>query len=250
MDNTNYNLLAAQIVTFNNLTTTSNNIANINTPGYKEDDMVFEKYLTKDKHDLNTMPLDRATIVDMKTGAFKQTNRQLDFAISGDAFFTVQTPLGIRYTRNGTFTINNNYEVVNASGHNILTENENIVGLNQDDVDIMIDSEGRIFARATSADNYSERGKLGIVSVANPKMLRKSGDGNFIVEGDTVVAQADPTTYKMLQGYIEESNVEPIVAMTNLVEIQQKSGEALAMTKQIDSINNNLYNVLSKTGKG
>ncbi len=250
MDNTNYNLLAAQIVTFNNLTTTSNNIANINTPGYKEDDMIFEKYLTKDKHDLNTMPLDRATIVDIKPGSFKQTNRQLDFAISGDAFFTVQTPLGIRYTRNGTFTINNNYEVVNASGHNIVTENGNIVGLNQDDVDIMIDSEGRLFARATSQDNYEERGKLSIVSVANLKMLRKAGDGNFIVEGDTAVAQADPATYKMLQGYIEESNVEPIVAMTHLVEIQQQSGEALAMTKQIDSINNNLYNVLSKTGKG
>ncbi len=246
MDNTNYNLLAAQVGTFNNLTTTSNNIANINTPGYKEDSMVFEKYLTKDKHDLNTMPLDKATIVDIKPGAFKQTNRDLDFAISGDAFFTIQTPLGIRYTRNGTFTINNNYEIVNSAGHNVITENGDIITLNADDVNIMIDSTGVIYARANAQNNYEERGKLGIVSVSNPKMLRKAGDGNFIVEGNTAIAQADPSTYKMLQGYIEESNVTPIVAMTNLVEIQHKSGEALAMSKQIDSINSNLYNVLAK----
>ena len=250
MDNTNYNLIAAQVVTFNNLTTTSNNIANTNTPGYKQDSMVFEKYLTKDKYDSNTMPLDRATIVDVTPGGFKQTNRPLDFAISGDAFFALQTPLGVRYTRNGTFTMNSNYEVVNTSGHNVLTDNGDILSLNQDDVDIMINSEGVVYARQTPQDEYAARGKLSIVSPDNLKMLRKSGDGNFIVEGNTVVAQADPTTYKMLQGYAEESNVEPIVAMTNLVEIQQKSGEALAMTKQIDSINNNLYNVLSKTGKG
>jgi flagellar basal-body rod protein FlgF len=250
MDNTNYNLIAAQVVAFNNLTTASNNIANIDTSGYKQDNMVFAKYLTQDKHGFNTMPFDRATIVDIKPGSFKQTSRQLDFAISGDAFFTIQTPLGIRYTKSGNFTINNDYELVSVEGYNILTENGNAIAFNQDDVDIIIDSEGRIFARANSQENYSERGKLGIVSVANPKMIRKAGDRNFIVEGNTEVAQSDPTTYKMLQGYVETSNVEPIVAMTNLVEIQQKSGETVAMSKEINALNSNVYSMLSKTGKG
>lgn len=247
MDNTNYNLLAAQVGTFNNVATVSNNIANANTPGYKEDNMVFEKHLTKDKNDMNTMPLDRATIVDNKPGSLKQTNRQLDFAISGDALFIIQTPLGVRYTRNGTFTINSNYEIVNASGNHVLTENGDIITLNTEDTDIMIDSEGRIYARGRAQDNYQERAKLGIVSVSNPKMLRKAGDGNFVIEDNAAtVAQADPSKYKMLQGYVEESNVVPIVAMTNLVELQHKSGEAIALGKQIDTINANLYNVLAK----
>lgn len=246
MDNTNYNLLAAQVGTFNKVATISNNIANINTPGYKEDNMVFERYLTKDKNDMNTMPLDRATIVDIKPGALKQTNRQLDFAISGDAFFTIQTPLGIRYTRNGTFTLNNNYEMVDVSGNHVLTENGDIITLNSNDVQITIDSEGRVYARDLAQNNYQERAKLGVVVVENPKMLRKAGDGNFMVESNTAVVQADPTTYKMLQGFIEESNVVPIVAMTNLVELQHKSSEAVAMGRQIDSINQNLYNILAK----
>lgn len=246
MDNANYNLLTSQIRTFNNVTSISNDIANTNTPGYKEDKMVFQKYLTDDVNDKNTMPLDRATVVNIKPGPLKQTNRELDWAISGDAFFVLQTPLGQRYTRAGTFTINADYELVNPAGYQLLGENGDVISFNQDDRMIMIDSEGVVYARATAQDNFDQRGKVAIVSVADPRAIRKAGDGNFVVEDNVVVAQAAPDSYRMLQGFLEESNVVPITSMTKLVELQHKSAEAINLTKQMENVSGNLYRVLSK----
>lgn len=247
MDNANYNLLTSQIGTFNTVTTIANNVANANTPGYKQDKMVFEKHLTKDLYDNNTMPLDRATIVDMKEGGLKQTNRELDFVISGDGLFMIQTPLGIRYTRAGTFTLNSNYEIVTPAGHHLLTENGDIITLNENDQNIMINNEGRLYARQSAQNEYEERGKLGIAFVENKKALRKAGDGNLLVEENAVVVQANPGTYKMLQGFVEDSNVVPIMSMTNLVELQHKSAEAVNLTKQIESSSVSLYRTLSRT---
>ncbi len=246
MDNANYNLVTSQIGTFNNVTSISNDMANTNTPGYKEDKIVFQKYLTQDLHDKNTMPLDRATIINIKPGSLKQTNRELDWAINGDAFFVLQTPLGLRYTRAGSFTLNAGYELVNPAGYQLLGENGDVISFNQDDHMIMIDSEGVVYARATPQDNFDQRGQIAIVSVSDPRAIRKGGDGNFIVEGDAIVAQADPDSYKMLQGFIEESNVVPITSMTKLVELQHKSAEAINITKQMEGVSNSLYKVLSK----
>lgn len=246
MDNANYNFITSQIGTFNNTANVANNVANINTPGYKEDKMVFEKYLTEDVHDKNTMPLDRATIVDIKEGSMKKTGRELDFAINGDAFFVVDTPLGQRYTRSGHFTINSDYELVHPAGYRVLGANGDPIVFNQDDRMVMIDSEGIVYARDKSKDNFDERGKLAIVSMSDPRGLRKAADGLFTVEGNVTVAQADTDNYRMLQGFIEESNVVPITSMTRLVELQHKSAEAVNLTKQMESVNLNLYRTLAK----
>jgi flagellar basal-body rod protein FlgF len=248
MDNANYNFITSQIGTFNNTNNIANNVANINTPGYKEDKMVFEKYLTQDVNDKNTMPLDRATIVDIKPGSMKKTGRELDFAINGDAFFVVETPLGPRYTRSGNFTINSEYELTNPSGYRILGATGDPILFNQYDRIVMIDAEGIVYARNTAQDNFNERGKLAIVSIEDPRALRKAGDGLFIVEGNVEIAQANIETYSMMQGFIEESNVVPITSMTKLVELQHKSAEAVNLTQQMENVNINLYKTLSKVG--
>ena len=246
MDNANYNLITSQIGTFNNVTNISNNVANVNTPGYKEDQMVFEKYLTQDINDKNTMPLDRATIVDIKQGPMKKTGRELDFAIRGNAFFSVETPLGIRYTSSGHFTINGDYELTHPAGYRVLSIDGEPIVFNQNDRMIMIDSQGIIYARDTAENNFDTRGQLAIVSISNPRFIRKAADGLLTVEGNVEVAQANTDSYSMMQGFIEESNVIPITSMTNLVELQHKSTEAVNLTKQMESVNMNLYKTLSK----
>jgi flagellar basal-body rod protein FlgF len=247
MDNSNYNLVTSQIGTFNNLSSLSNNVANVNTPGYKEDKMVFEKYLTEDVNDNNTMPLDRATIVDLKQGSIKRTGRDLDFVIEGNAFFVLDTPLGPRYSKSGNFTINSQYELVNPAGYLVLGENGDPILFNPDDNVIMVDSEGIVYGRETAQDNFDQRGKLAIVAIENERAIRKAGDGLLTVEDNIGVVQANPNSYKMFQGFIEESNVVPITSMTKLVELQHKSAEAVNLTKQMESVNANLYMILAKT---
>jgi len=246
MDLANYNFVTSQIGTFNTTSTIANNIANVNTPGYKQDQMVFEKYLTQDVNKKNTMPLDRATIVDIKQGSMRQTNRELDFALNGDVFFALETPLGVRYSRAGNFTINSQYELTNPSGYRVLGANGDPIVFNQDDTMIMIDHEGVIFARKTAQDNFNERGKLEIVAIEDPRALRKAGDNLFLVEGNTAVVQADPATYNILQGFLEDGNVIPITSMTHLVELQHKSAAVVNLTQQIDNVNINLYKTLAK----
>lgn len=246
MDLSNYNFITSQIGTFNTTNTIANNIANINTPGYKQDKMVFEKYLTQDLNDKNIMPLDRATIVNIKQGSMKQTNRELDFALNGDVFFALETPLGVRYSRAGNFTMNTEYELTNPSGYRILGINGDPIVFNQDDTMIMIDREGVIFARKTAQDNFNERGKMQIVSIEDPRALRKAGDNLFIVEGNTDVVQADPATYSLMQGFLEDGNVIPITSMTHLIELQHKSAAVVNLTQQMDSVNMNLYKTLAK----
>ena len=246
MDNANYNFITSQIGTFNNTTNVANNVANINTPGYKEDKMIFEKYLTQDVNDKNTMPLDRSTIVDIKQGPMKKTGRELDFAITGDAFFVAETPLGPRYTRSGNFTINADYELVHPAGYRVLGVNGDPIIFNQDDRMVMVDSEGIVYARKTAQENFNERGKLAIVSIEDPKALRKVGDGLFLVEDTVAVAQANTETYSMMQGFIEESNVVSITSMTKLVELQHKSAEAVNLTQQITRADEMLYRTLAK----
>ncbi len=247
MDNTIYNLIASQVGTFNNLTTLSNNIANANTQGYKADNMVFERYLTEDVNGNNTMPQDRATIIDMKAGPIKVTNRQLDFAISGDAFFMIQTPLGVRYTRNGIFTINNNYEVVTADGHHLLSQNGDVITLNQNDIDIMVNGSGVFFARSNNGENYQERATIGIASFPDLRLLRKAGDGNFMIENDAEIAViANPNNYKIVQGAIEESNVVPINEITRMIEVQRKTDTTSSMISGVYAVHKNAYRTIAK----
>ena len=245
MDNSNYNLLAAKVGNFDKVAVLSNDIANVNTPGYKKDNLTFNQYLTKDLLDKNTMPQERATIVDTSQGSFKETGRQLDFALSGDVFFALQTPLGIRYTKNGSFSLNNENQLVTQQGYQVLTTNGDAISFNENDLQIAVDHDGRIFARTNSQENYQERGTLNLVSV-DKRFLRKAGDTNFLLEAPGLATEAINNQYKVMQGYLEEANLVPVIAMKDLVEIQNNLGQVVALGSQTEATQANLYSILAK----
>ena len=246
MDNTIYNLTAAQVGNFENTAVISNNVANANTQGYKADTMMFSQYLTKDINDENTMPNDISTVVDSKEGALKITGRQLDFALSGDVFFTVQTPLGVRYTRNGIFSLNNQYQLVTSEGYNVLTQGGDVITFSDTDNDIMAIADGGLLARENGSANYQERGKLGIATFDDLKMLRKAGDNNFTVEDGIVPQIPNSSSYKVIQGAIEESNVVPITEITKLIEIQRRTENASSMISGVYGVHKEAYRTIAK----
>ena len=245
MDNSNYNLLAAKVGAFDKAAVLSNNIANSNSTGYKKDNMTFNKYLTKDLLGNNTMPQERATIVDTSNGSIKSTERPLDLAINGKVFIALQTPLGIRYTRNGAFTVNNENQLVTQNGYTVLTPNGDNITFNENDLNIVIDEEGKIFARANSQEDYQERGAISLVTL-DERFLRKAGDTNFLLDEPGVAVPAETSQYRVMQGYLEDSNVIPIIAMKDLVEIQQNLNQVVALGNQSEAVQSNLYNILSK----
>lgn len=198
----------------------ANNVANINTAGFKADGAVFEEYLMPLARDGQfagrdrrlSFVQDRSTWHDMSQGPVRQTGNPLDIAIDGDAFLVVQTPRGERYTRNGALHINAAGELVTTEGHRVIGEGGPIqfqVG----DRDVVIGRDGSI------AVPEGLRGKFRLVTFEQPQRLQKDGSSTFAApEG----LEPRPTeTAHVIQGSIENSNVRGVVEMTRMIEISR-----------------------------
>jgi flagellar hook-basal body protein len=132
--------VSRQIALHREMEVVANNIANINTTGYKADAAVFEEFLAPLANHGHfqggdrrlSYVHDRATWHDFKQGPIRQTGNALDVAIEGDAFLVVQTPRGERYTRNGALQINSTGQLVTAEGYEVQADGGAIVLQNTD----------------------------------------------------------------------------------------------------------------------
>ncbi|MFQ6604268.1 MAG: flagellar hook-basal body protein [Fidelibacterota bacterium] len=187
----------------------ANNLANIQTTGYKKD-VMFVEYLEQSDTVKSTVKTSHAQ------GKFLDTKNSLDLAISGAGFFAIETPEGERYSRNGHFALDAQGAVVTGSGDYVLGEAGRIYLPSEDSKpgDITISSEGDIFYRDTQLDT------LKIISVTDPGTLKKTGDGYFMAGPETEIQPA--SNHAVLQGKLEESNVNPIDEMVQLIEIQRQ----------------------------
>lgn len=120
MDNSIYITLSRQVGMFNDMEMTANNLANVNTPGYQANKLMFSDYLVKDEDRKTAYANDPVNYRDTTGGAIKTTGNSFDVAIDGDAYFQVQSPLGIRYTRAGNFQLNAEGMLVTTEGYAVL----------------------------------------------------------------------------------------------------------------------------------
>lgn len=216
MNNAIYIALSRQTGLFRNLDVVANNVANASTPGYKGETMVFEKYLTNDKDNFRhkiAFSNDVATYVDYKDGAATQTGRNLDVALEGEGFFRVETPEGIRHTRRGNFRLNEQSVLVTAEGYPVLQRDDSTIILEPDDIDIRISADGSVRVGNTG----DLRGQIGTARFDNPQKLKRLEGGLYQSEEPE---QTDAPA-KILQGYIEQSNVSPVTELTNLINVNR-----------------------------
>jgi flagellar basal-body rod protein FlgF len=214
----------------------ANNIANINTNGFKADHMLFEEYLNSKAHEDNfkladrriSYVQDRGTFRDFSEGAMEQTNNPLDVAISGDAFFTVQSAGGERYTRDGNMQVSPTGQLVTAKGDPVLGTGGPIV-FQPTDHDITISADGTITVQEGTARTDSIRGKLRLVSFTDAQKLLKQGD-NLYAAGEGAPTQDIKSTVR--QGYVEKSNVSSVVEMSRMIEINRTYANVANMLSQ------------------
>ena len=212
--------LSRQVALARELDVVANNIANIDTTGFKADGAMFEQYLSSAAPGAAGSQVsfvrDRATFVDMSRGPIEHTGNSLDLAIDGDGFFTVQTARGVRYTRGGSFQVNATGQIVTASGDTVLGDNGPIT-LQPNDRQISVNRDGSISVRNGASNVDVQRGRLRIVSVPDIKRMQKDGSGTFNYVGSGA-AQTD-TKSRVVQGALEKSNVKGVVEMTRLIDI-------------------------------
>jgi flagellar basal-body rod protein FlgF len=218
--------LSRQMALTHELDIIANNIANLNTSGFKADNALFAQYLMPQASDQSftgqdrrvTYVEDRASWIDMSPGAIQHTGDPLDVAIDGNAYFVVQTPNGQqRYTRNGSFSINSTGQLVTSEGYQVVGDGGPIT-FQSTDHDVVISPTGMITVREGANANDSARGQLQLVSFANPAQLQKSGGSTFTAPAN-VTANPAPAGTNVVQGAIEKSNVNGVGEMARLIEL-------------------------------
>jgi len=213
-------MYAASAGAFNSqqrLNVLANNLANINTPGFKQDRLVFRVPVeSEEEGDSHTgylqgsaTPIPSGARTDFSQGLLRNTDNPLDLALDGKGFFCIQTPGGTHYTRNGSFAINEDGVLATKDGHPVLGKGGEI---KIDGRNVSVDEEGNV-----SVDG-SEVGTLKVVSVPQPESLKKMGNTLFASAG---ADEKEAEGFKIREGYIESSNVNAIRAMTEMIDISR-----------------------------
>ncbi len=182
------------------LETVSNNIANVDTNGFKKDRISFDDAF---KAQLNK---------DYSQGSIQTTGNPLDFALSGDGFFKIETPEGIRYTRNGNFTVDSNGTLVDQNGLAVMGQGGAIAldaqNLNQD---IFVNQAGEIFLNGEIVDT------LDIVTFNDLRKFEREGKNLLSYKrGATEEIQADQVVLQ--QNALEKSNIQVVEEMVRMID--------------------------------
>jgi flagellar basal-body rod protein FlgF len=214
----------------------ANNVANLNTNGFKADKPLFEEFLRSGAHEDNfassdrrvSFVQDRGTFHDLTQGASEQTKSPLDVAVDGSGFLVVQTAAGERYTRDGGLQLNNQGQIVTAGGNPVLGTGGPIV-LQPTDHDINIAPDGTVTVLEGSGRTDSIRGKLRLVSFADAQKLLKEGS-NLYSAGEGSALPDTKSTVK--QGFIEKSNVNAVAEMSTLMEVNRAYTQIATLLQQ------------------
>ncbi len=247
-----YNLVSGMLTQSRNLNVVSNNMVNVQTPGYKNDTMVsttFQEEMLKrtgrwgDGNDQDLITSSKIitaseTYVDYVQGNFDPTGGVYDFALAGNGFFCIQTGDGqTRYTRNGSFA-------VDADGYLVLNDQGRVLGTNCQPIRIgneefSVDSRGRIlgknvtYVNGQSQVNMQDFGTLRVVDFVDYDQLHREDNGLFST--DQAALQASENTQVLWQT-LEHSNVDMVEEMTAMMSSQRALQSAAQMLKMYDRI--------------
>jgi flagellar basal-body rod protein FlgF len=242
MENTLLVGLSRQVALERQLGVVANNVANVNTTGYKSDTAIFEEFLRSGARDdafsgndrRLSFVVDRATVHNFGQGPVERTGNPLDLALDGQAFFVVQVNGEERYTRNGAFQISPQGQLVTNDGHPVIGTNGPVT-FQPGDQDISVARDGTITVREGNNTNVdSLRGKLRLVSFEQPHTLSKQGASLFAAPNGAAAQPA--TTAGVRQGSIEKSNVSGVAEMAKMIEVTRAYTGIASMLQQLSDV--------------
>jgi len=242
-----YMAAAGALATERKLDLIANNLANVNTAGFKRDIGQFKFAEPAVPPAGSPAPADSVmqlaaeafwtefrSSTDFSSGQFKNTGNTLDVALSGDGFFSVQTPEGLRYTRSGDFTLNSDGILSTKNGFPVMGTGGEIqipqaAEKGESNV-VAIDSEGGITVGTTKV------GQLRVVDFEDRSQLQKVGNTLFAAPeagGEAVEAES----FSINQGFLELSNVDSVKMMTEMIQVLRGYEAYQKIIQSIDRIN-------------
>lgn len=214
MENSVYIGLSGQMALQSKMDLIAQNIANVNTPGYRAQNAVFEEYLDRPKGMKETMSMvmDYGQYQLTDPGPVKITGSVLDVALVGTGFMGIQTPEGVQYTRAGNFAMDQQGKLINARGMAVASAGGGDILIPSDAKNIYIDHKGVV-----STDD----GPVGTIMVkefSSEQILEPVGNGLY--KTDDAGKIAEKTTVH--QGKLEGSNVQSVIEMTRMIDVSRE----------------------------
>jgi flagellar basal-body rod protein FlgF len=245
--------LSRQMALSHELDVIANNLANVDTTGFKADKATFSEFLMPGARDNEfatgkdrrvSFVQDRATWIDFSPGAVQQTGSPLDVTIDGSkGWLVVQTPRGQRYTRSGSLSINATGTLVTSEGDAVQGTGGSIQ-FQTGDHNITISGSGIITAQDSSG-NSAPRGQLQLVTFDRPHALQKDG-GSMFLAPNGVNSSPAPAGTRVVQGQIEKSNVNAVAEMARMIQITRNYSDIAAILQQQGDLKKNSMQQLAQ----
>ena len=239
MDTGIYVALSKEIGILRDMEVTANDLANQTTTGYNGENLLFKDFLVSNgtKEGKVSYANDIATYRDTSQGALTTTGSPLDAAIQGKGYFVVETPLGIRYTRNGNFKINNNGVLVNADGYTVMDDSNQEITFDDADKVITIRDDGTV-----NVDGAG-RGTLKVAQFDNEQLLQHVG--NNMYKSD-VAPKLYSDNYTIVNGMLEGSNVQPVLKLTHMMYVSRSITDTVNYITTVDALTRKASDTLAK----
>ncbi len=211
MENISYIGLSQQLSLQQQMNMTANNLANMSTPGYRAQQTLFSEYISQPRGgDIVRQANNSGSYRNLSVGSLTQTHNEFDVALQERGYFAVQTPGGIRYTRDGAFTLNAERQLVNKNGYPVMNENNETIQVQADATQIRITEDGEITSEAGTI------GRLKVVNFDNEQDMLRTGENLFNPNGQ---AEVPVQNVRVVQGFTENSNVNPVIEMNRMIEV-------------------------------
>jgi len=205
----------------------ANNLANVDTAGYKKEDITFWEMMFTTAERRPRVGKALKVVTDHRQGPAEQTGNPLDLAIMGKGYFKIQTPNGVRYTRNGNFTLNGEGQLSTMDGHMVLGQGGPII-LDSDDVQVGRDGTITVRGRAVN--------QLAIVTFTDESGLVKEGASLFRPKGPEV-REVPAERASVQQGFLEGANINMVTEMIEMIDLQRNYQSQQKVIQTIDDIN-------------
>jgi flagellar basal-body rod protein FlgF len=230
MDATSYVTISHMTALRRQMEMIANNLANMNTSSYKAEKPLFTQFINptrfaterpKGENGIAYVE-DFGVVRNLDTGTISPTNNPLDIAINGEGYYQVQTAEGVRFTRAGSFSLSSDGTLVTRAGDPLLDDAGNPIQIPQGTRDITISADGTVTA------NNQQLARIVPVVFDDERALKKLPAGLYETDQTPNPLQS----FDLRQGMVEGSNVQPVLEMTNMIDVSRAYQSAQKFTEQ------------------
>lgn len=209
-----YVAVSSQIALEKRMNTLADNVANSTTVGFRSTEVKFNQLLGDTRPTKVSFVSEGQEFLNTNNGGLNRTGNQLDFAIKGDAWFQIDTPTGSALTRDGRFTLTETGDLVTLRGYPVLDAGGAPIRLNAQAGEVKVGADGAI------QQNGTQVAALGLYE-ANFANGFSRHDNSAVIPNSAAEPVVDRSDVGVMQGYVEESNVNPVQEMSQLIMVSR-----------------------------